>query len=57
MSRTNTSLDFSNDERQMHTIHDQATEWRGIPEPLSEILLQVFLRLQANTSENGDSND
>ena len=57
MSRTNTSLDFSKDERQMHTIHDQATEWRGIPEPLSEILLQVFLRLQANTSENGDSND
>jgi len=57
MSQIPTHLDFSKDERQMHTIHDQATEWRGIPEPLSEILLQVFLRLQANTSENGDSND
>lgn len=57
MSQIPAHLDFSKDERQMHTIHDQATEWRGIPEPLSEILLQVFLRLQANTSENGDSND
>lgn len=57
MSQIPTHLDFSKDERQMHTIHDQAIEWRGIPEPLSEILLQVFLRLQANTSENGDSND
>jgi hypothetical protein len=57
MSRTNTSLDFSKDERQMHTIHDQAIEWRGIPEPLSEILLQVFLRLQASATGNGGSND
>ena len=57
MSQIPAHLDFSKDERQMHTIHDQATEWRGIPEPLSEILLQVFLRLQANTSENGDSSD
>lgn len=57
MSQIPAHLDFSKEERQMHTIHDQATEWRGIPEPLSEILLQVFLRLQANTSENGDSND
>lgn len=57
MSQIPAHLDFSKEERQMHTIHDQATEWRGIPEPLSEILLQVFLRLQANTSKNGASND
>lgn len=57
MSQIPAHLDFSKEERQMHTIHDQATEWRGIPEPLSEILLQVFLRLQANTSKNGASDD
>ncbi len=57
MSHTNTRLDFSKEERQMHTIHDQATEWLGIPESLSEILLHIFLRLQASATENGGSSD
>ena len=57
MSQIPAHLDFSKEERQMHTIYDQTTEWLGIPESLSEILLHIFLRLRASTSENGDSND
>lgn len=57
MSQIPAHLDFSKEERQMHTIHDQATEWLGMPESLSEILLHIFLRLRASTTGNGASSD